>query len=377
MSIFSIGKEEQSIPEEPRDLEAILARISAGASGRDEHPSFPEDPFARLAPTGVLAIPVPDPIGRQGAGLVRGGVARVTGGRRFRRLRRPHTRWPLQRRGTRLAPGARASALEGDGAIAAGTLLLGGGAPTRFQAREPLGWCRAGEQGSSVSRLSVRVRRAWIARSCLSVAPRDPLLAYVDLSEGVSRYNVVQGRGMRASESHRVVFEGTPVSPSWENRELLRNHTQQGRNPNGVTWAGISDTAIDAALDVWPPKPGMENPMTSLPRAGRMLAARAHRQLASNAADRADGDPVSLPGISTELRESVARSCREILDEAARAVGSHPFAISGPLDRARRISNSSFFTPLEPALPPRERHLGPATVKGHSDGTRGTLRGVK
>ena len=66
MSIFSIGKEEQSIPEKPRDLEAILARISAGASGRDEHPSFPEDPFARLAPTGVLAIPVPDPIGRQG-----------------------------------------------------------------------------------------------------------------------------------------------------------------------------------------------------------------------------------------------------------------------------------------------------------------------
>jgi alkylation response protein AidB-like acyl-CoA dehydrogenase len=66
MSIFSIGKEEHSIPEVPRDLEAILARISAGASGRDEHPSFPEDPFARLAPTGVLAIPVPDPIGRQG-----------------------------------------------------------------------------------------------------------------------------------------------------------------------------------------------------------------------------------------------------------------------------------------------------------------------
>jgi hypothetical protein len=66
MSIFSVGKGEQSIPEEPRDLEAILARISAGASGRDAHPSFPVDPFVRLAPTGVLAIPVPDPIGRQG-----------------------------------------------------------------------------------------------------------------------------------------------------------------------------------------------------------------------------------------------------------------------------------------------------------------------
>jgi len=66
MSIFSVGKEEQSLPGETHDLDAVLARISAGASERDAHPSFPEDPFVRLAPTGALAIPVPDPIGRQG-----------------------------------------------------------------------------------------------------------------------------------------------------------------------------------------------------------------------------------------------------------------------------------------------------------------------
>src|SRR5215212_9556953 len=66
MSIFSVGKEEQSLPGETHDLDAVLARISAGASERDAHPSFPEDPFVQLAPTGALAIPVPDPIGRQG-----------------------------------------------------------------------------------------------------------------------------------------------------------------------------------------------------------------------------------------------------------------------------------------------------------------------
>jgi alkylation response protein AidB-like acyl-CoA dehydrogenase len=66
MSIFSVGREEQSIPAETLDLDTILARISAGASGRDLHPSFPEEPFASLASTGALAIPVPDPVGRQG-----------------------------------------------------------------------------------------------------------------------------------------------------------------------------------------------------------------------------------------------------------------------------------------------------------------------
>ena len=65
MSVFSVGREEQDLPAETLDLEAILAGISAGASGRDAYPSFPEDPFVRLAPSGVLAIPVPDPVGSQ------------------------------------------------------------------------------------------------------------------------------------------------------------------------------------------------------------------------------------------------------------------------------------------------------------------------
>ena len=71
--------------------------------------------------------------------------------------------------------------------------------------------------------------------------------------------------------------------------------------------------------------------------AGRMLTAQGtiDRWLCY-AAELADEKPVSLPEVSTQLRQAVAFSCREILDEAARAVGSHPFAVSGPLDRARR-----------------------------------------
>src|SRR5919112_1641428 len=66
MSIFSVGKEERDLPGKTHDLDTVLARISAGASGRDTHPSFPEECFLWLESTGALAIPVPEPIGGQG-----------------------------------------------------------------------------------------------------------------------------------------------------------------------------------------------------------------------------------------------------------------------------------------------------------------------
>ena len=44
-----------------RTLQAVVAAISAGAAERDARPSFPEDAFRRLALSGVLAIPSPDP----------------------------------------------------------------------------------------------------------------------------------------------------------------------------------------------------------------------------------------------------------------------------------------------------------------------------
>ena len=183
-----------------------------------------------------------------------------------------------------------------------------------------------------------------------------PLLAYVDLSEGV-RIDTAWYRaaGMRASESHRVVFEGAPVlAVLGEPGELLREpYFSRDAIRTAVTWAGISDTAVDAALDLLAAKAGPKEPddVVSL-AAGRMLTARGNiDSWLACAADRADADPASLPGISTQLRESVTRSCREILDEAARAVGSHPFAVSGPLDRARRDLELFLLQHrLEPAL---------------------------
>jgi hypothetical protein len=162
---------------------------------------------------------------------------------------------------------------------------------------------------------------------------------------------------MRASESHRVVFEGTPVlAVLGEPGELVREpHFSRDAIRTAVTWAGISDTAFEAALDVLAAKAGDGKPDDVVSRRRQdALVQGHHRQLAR--AHRADSDPVSLPEISTELRESVALSCRQILDEAARAVGSHPFTVSGPLDRARRDLELFLLQHrLEPALIRRGR----------------------
>jgi hypothetical protein len=167
-----------------------------------------------------------------------------------------------------------------------------------------------------------------------------------------------KGAGMRASESHRVVFDGTPVlTVLGEPGELIREpYFSRDAIRTAVTWAGISDAAVDAALDVLAAKAGGEEPddVVSL-AAGRMLTARGtiDSWLASASADT---DPISLPGISTQLRQAVASAGREILEEAARAVGSHPFAVSGPLDRARRDLELFLLQHrLEPALVRRGR----------------------
>jgi alkylation response protein AidB-like acyl-CoA dehydrogenase len=361
MSISSVGREEQSLPAQTLDLDAVLTKISAGASGRDANPSFPEDPLVRLASSGALAIPVPDPIGRQGrrasfaeewrvlravAGAD-GSVGRILDGH-FNGVERVSLLAPEPLRSRELE------------AIAAGKLLLGvWGADPISGEGEP---ARLVQEEGGAKLMGVKtfcsgatgLDRALVLARGPTQGP--PLLAYVDLSEGV-RIDTAWYRaaGMRASESHRVVFEGTPaLAVLGEPGELLREpYFSRDAIRTAVTWAGISDTAVDATLDVLAAKAGGGEPddVVSL-AAGRMLAARGTiDSWLAYAADRADANPASLPGISTQLRESVARSCREILDEAARAVGSHPFAVSGPLDRARRDLELFLLQHrLEPAL---------------------------
>ena len=287
MSVFSVGREKQDLPAETHDFRAILAKISAGASERDANPAFPEDPFVRLAPTGALAIPVPDPIGSQGrrasfaeewrvlravAGAD-GSVGRILDGH-FNGVERVSLLAPEPLRSRELE------------AIAAGKLLLGvwGADPIPGEG-EP---ARLVQKDGGAKLIGVKtfcsgatgLDRALVLVRGPSQGP--PLLAYVDLSEGVrvdTRW--FRGAGMRASESHRVVFEGAPVlAVLGEPGELVREpYFSRDAIRTAVTWAGISDTAVDAALDVLAAKAGDGEPddVVSL-AAGRMLAAQGHHR---------------------------------------------------------------------------------------------------
>ena len=108
-----------------------------------------------------------------------------------------------------------------------------------------------------------------------------------------------------------------------------------------VSWIGIADRAVDATLDILSAKTrstGDEPDALVSLALGKIKVTQAtmHRWL-EYASRQADEDPnESLASFSIHLRESVAKACREILDEAARAVGSHPFATAGDLDRCRR-----------------------------------------
>jgi hypothetical protein len=161
-------------------------------------------------------------------------------------------------------------------------------------------------------------------------------LAYVDVTQNTTvddRW--FAGAGMRSSASHRVVFDGAPVLAVLGGPDALLEQPWFARDAvrTAATWAGTADAAAEAAL--------------------ALLAARADDELAALAAGRIRteqrtialwledagrrGDAGTLRAAdAAHARDAIAAAARRLLDEAARAGGSHPFVTAGPLDRARR-----------------------------------------
>jgi hypothetical protein len=142
---------------------------------------------------------------------------------------------------------------------------------------------------------------------------------------------------MRASESHRVEFDdarviavlGEPGELSrepWFSRDAIRT---------AASWAGMADTAVAGALAALAAKP-RSGDLEAL-AVGRMLTAQRTIDvwLGQAAVDAAEA-PLRLVDASVHLRDAVAKAVLTILDEAARACGSRPFATGTSLDRARR-----------------------------------------
>lgn len=348
-----------------RDFSKTLEGIAAGAAARDAAPAFPEGPLRDLASADVLGMTAPGLNGDRGVSFgeewrvlravaaADGSVGRILDGH-FNAVERLSVLAPEPLRSAEL------------GAVAAGELRLGvwGADPVPGEG-EPARLSRDGGRVSGVKTFcsgSTGLDRAVVLVRRPDGTPGPPLVAYVDLSEGIEvDTGWFKAHGMRSSESHRVVFDAAPVLAVLGGPGELLSEPYFSRDAvrTAVTWAGIADLAVGSALDVLAAKSANREPddLISL-AAGKVLTAQGtiDRWL-EFAAARADANPeASLSGFSTQLRGAVASGSRTILDEAARAVGSLPFAIAGPLDRARRDLELFLLQHrLEPALARRGR----------------------
>jgi alkylation response protein AidB-like acyl-CoA dehydrogenase len=342
------------------DLARALHEIEAGAEARDREPAFPREALRALGAVGVLSVPVPNQNGvRRGSFSEEWRVLRSVARADSSVARIVDGHLHAVERVAALAPATlRARELS---RVMAGELLLGvwGADPIPGEG-EP---ARLDPDGRSISGVKIfcsgatGLDRALVAVVAEPGEPGPPLVAYVDLSGGVEvDEGWFRGSGMRASESHRVIFDRAPVlAVLGQPGELVREpYFSRDAIRTASAWAGIADRAVDAALRELEAKSAGREPddIVSL-AAGRMLVARQTIDLwLEHAGREADRDPQAvLKTLSVGVRAAVAGACREILTEAAAAVGSRPFAVGGPLDRARRDLELFLLQHrLEPAL---------------------------
>lgn len=356
------------------NLEGLISRISAGAANRDADPAFPHEPLAALTAAGIMSFPVPDPtknLGRRSSfseewkalraiSRADGSVGRILDG---------HLN-AVERISVLAPEPLRSRELE---AVTAGEILMGVWGADPIPGEGPparLVHTKSGPVVQGVKTFcsgSTGLDRALLLVRGEEVGP--PILVYVNLSGNIEiDRSWYKGAGMRAAESHRVVFHEVPVlAVLGEPGEILREpYFSRDAVRTAACWAGIADRAVESALETLSAKSGATEPddVVSL-AAGKMLTAQGTiDHWLQYAAEKADSDPeASLSRFSTQLREAIAHSCREILDEAARACGSHPFVTGGPLDRARR--DLEIFL-LQHRIEPALVHLGRQKIQKHT-----------
>ena len=324
------------------DMTDVLAEIEAGASERDGEatPRFPGGPVGLLERAGMLAWNALAGTVRPSAvaelDLVRqvaradGSVGRIFDGH-LNAVERLAVQAPAEVRDRELAAVAARRLRAG---VWGGDPVAGEGPPATvlpLDGTEVLRGVKTFCSGAGgLDRALIMARQ-----------PVDgpPLAVWVDLTD--RRVQVdrswFQSHGLRASVSHRVVFRSVPViarlvapgslsAQPWFSRDALRT---------AASWAGMADTAVRAALAELAERPG-RGPLEAL-AAGRILTAQRTIDLWIERGARAmDEGEEELPVIAVQARVGIADACRVLLDEAARACGSRPFARGGALDRARR-----------------------------------------
>ncbi len=167
-----------------------------------------------------------------------------------------------------------------------------------------------------------------------------PVAVWVDVTDGAHVHvdrSWYSGSGLRASESHRVVFDDAPVIARLGHPGALAVQPWFGRDAlrTAATWAGMADCAGDHALRSLSARPS-RGVLEEL-AAGRILNELATIDVwiaaAAAAMDRRGDD---LADVALNARVAIAAACRHLLDEAARACGSQAFVRGAGLDRSRR-----------------------------------------
>jgi hypothetical protein len=335
-------------------LDRAIAAIAAGAAELDRAPRFPREAFAELATTGALAATIGAT--REGASVApewallrRVAAADASVGR----ILDGHLN-AVERLEVAAEPELRERELA---AVARGERLLGvWGADPGPGEGDP---ARLGETGAGLVLRGVKTfcsGAGGVDATMVMVGNDDgepPALVLLDCAAEVEvDRGWYRAAGLRASESHRVVFHDAPVTAvlggpgelardPWFSRDAMRT---------AATWAGMVDSAVDAALDELAARRADE-PLAQL-AAGRIEAARgtvdAWLVQAAAVADAPDEDSLRLdPDSGSKRRRSpratgiamraeIDRAAKLVLAEAAAACGSHPFVTGGRLDRARR-----------------------------------------
>jgi alkylation response protein AidB-like acyl-CoA dehydrogenase len=341
--IVPVSAHQSQSPQLQAGLGAALDAIAAGAAERDAQPQpvFPEAAIARLERAGALAWNATAGSARPPAAaelaLVRaiaradGSVGRIFDGH-LNAVERLAVQAPARVMGEELA------------AVAAGRLRAGvwGGDPVPGEGPPA---AVVSVDGAQVLR-GVKtfcsgaggLHRALVLARASGGGP--PLSVWIDLTDPSSvevDESWYRAHGLRASVSHRVVFHDAPVVARLGGPGAIAEQPWFGRDAlrTAASWAGMADTAADGALDELAAR-AQRGPLEGV-AAGRILGAQRTIGLWLQAGgDAMDAGGPELAQIAVLARVAIADACRAMLDEAARACGSRPFARGGALDRARR-----------------------------------------
>ncbi|UJA21186.1 hypothetical protein HJD18_13820 [Thermoleophilia bacterium SCSIO 60948] len=322
-----------------RDTELVgaLDVIAAGADALDRSPRFPAEAFAALREAGATAPA--DPIAEtleatlerwalvRSAALADSSVGRILDGH-LNGVERIALLAPEPLRSDLLAR------------IAAGALVGVWGGDPPPGTREPAWIDRSGAvpvlrgakdfcSGAGGVELALVLARG--------DAPGPPSIALVEATDAEIDRGVFAAHGMRASESHRVVFDGAPLlAVLGEPGEIARDPWFSGdAMRTAASWAGMADAAAAAAIEDLRSRRS-EEPLSQL-AAGRILAAtETIDALLGHGARRLAGRAGGLRATSIAVRRGIAAEARSIIAEAERACGSQPFVVGGRLERVRR-----------------------------------------